>query len=366
MLSGDGVHHVAQAVGGLEGGVAGHERHPGGVAAQVDRGEVGVRLDHPAQGGRDAEALGDDDGQHVVAALPDVGGAGEDGDLAGAVELDLHAGVRHVVLVDGVQGAAHVGAGREADPPAGREAGALVVVAALRDGPADGGVEAHAGHLEPVDGLRVRRDEVVDPHGDRVETEGFGHAVEVDLQGEAGLDGAVPPLGPAGRLVSVQPVAEELVVVQPVGQRHEHAEVVGGHHAVAGIGAAVGPGLEVDGGDPSVPGHAHLEPHPGAVPAAVGVEDLLALEDEPHRAPQAQGQGAGADVGGEGVALAPVPGPHVGLDEPQVGRLQPQHLRQGAVHVVRVLRRAVQGQPLPVLASGSATAAVGLPAARGC
>src|SRR5439155_16120928 len=81
-------------------GISGHAAHVEGIDAQ------------------DFRHHGD---EHVVGALPDLGGAAEHGDLAAAVEQQLHAALRHLVPVDRQPGAAEVRAAGDADAATVRE-----------------------------------------------------------------------------------------------------------------------------------------------------------------------------------------------------------------------------------------------------
>src|SRR5439155_1917463 len=64
--------------------------------------------------------------QHVVRSLADLGGAAEGGDAAAAIQLELHAGMRHVVPVDRQARSRQIRRAGEADASTGRELSELV------------------------------------------------------------------------------------------------------------------------------------------------------------------------------------------------------------------------------------------------
>src|SRR5439155_18360548 len=94
-----------------------------------------------------------------VAALPDVGHPAVHGDAAAAVDLDLRAGVGHVVPVDRQAGPADVAAQRQADALAERQLPELVVPAARLDDAVDALVGRRGGDAELVGRVAVGRGE---------------------------------------------------------------------------------------------------------------------------------------------------------------------------------------------------------------
>src|SRR5690606_22191177 len=143
---------------------------------------------------RDAELLGGDLRDDAVGALSDLGGAAEDGDAAAPRDLDLDPRLGHVVRVDRVVGPGDVARARDAHAAAVRQTAELVLPPA---GPLDGVQtleEAVGLDAQLVDRAGVRAEEVAAPELDRVEADGFGELVELDLEGEARLDGAVAAL----------------------------------------------------------------------------------------------------------------------------------------------------------------------------
>ena len=110
--------HLLRALGRLDRGVAGHERHARRVGAEVHRRQVGVARDDADVEGIDAQDLRHDRREDRVGALADVGRAAEDGHAAAAVELQLDARLRHRVPVDRQARAAEVGRAGEAQAAA--------------------------------------------------------------------------------------------------------------------------------------------------------------------------------------------------------------------------------------------------------
>ena len=76
-----------QLLSGILCGVAGHKGNPARITAKINRCEQGVGREHEYVIHRDAQHLGDDDGQHGIAALADVAGAG--GNEHPAVKINL-------------------------------------------------------------------------------------------------------------------------------------------------------------------------------------------------------------------------------------------------------------------------------------
>src|SRR5690606_27514573 len=94
------------------------------------------------------------------------------------------------------------------------------------------------------------------------------------------LHGPVSALRPARGFIGVNPRGVEAITPENVRRGEELAGVVGRDQAEGGVRAAVDEDVVVDGLDPSVAGGAELRAEPHGVPAAMGVEDLLAgVED---------------------------------------------------------------------------------------
>src|SRR5262249_52906567 len=182
-------------------------------------------------------------------SLADVGGAAEDRDSPAAIDLDLHAGVRHRVPVDGQPGAGEIGRAGEPDAAPGTELPTLVVPAAPRDHVLEARGEADRADPHLVGGDRVRRERVVLTPQPRVEAGVRADLVDVALERVAGLGRAVAALGAAGRLVREDADALELVARDAIRDRLERAGVVEARDAVAPVAAPVEGGAEVHRGD---------------------------------------------------------------------------------------------------------------------
>ncbi len=189
----------------------------------------------------------------------------------------------HVVPIDRQAGAAQVGAQGEADPFAARQLPELLPVAGGLQHLLHAIPQPAARHPQVVHRVREGLHQVPESEGDGVHGQVLRQAVHVDLQGEARLRRAVPPLGAAGGLVRVDPRPLELVGGNVVGGRLQGARVVGRHDPIAAVAAAVQEGTEVHGGDAPVLVHARPHPHEDGVPATMGVEDLLPGEGDLHR-----------------------------------------------------------------------------------
>ena len=129
---------IPETFGGLEGGIARHERDAARVAPQVDGSQVGVGGDHRQILGVEAEDLGDDGSQHGRGALAAVGGHRVHGDAAAAVDLEHDLGLRHVVEVDRESGARQVGADGDTNTAAVGKGAVLLAEPGRLDDPVPG------------------------------------------------------------------------------------------------------------------------------------------------------------------------------------------------------------------------------------
>ena len=201
---------IARALGGLDGGVAHHQRHAARIGAEIDRRQVGVAGDRADVDRIDAQHLGHARDQHVVGALADLGGAAERGDAAAAIELQLHARVRHVVPVDRQAGAGEVRRAGEADAAAVRQLAETCPSSPTAcDDAADALGEADRADAQLVRGQRVRLLDDAQAQLGRIERERLGDLVELHLLAEAGLRRAVAALRAARRLVGEDAAALE-------------------------------------------------------------------------------------------------------------------------------------------------------------
>src|SRR6185503_20486762 len=98
---------------------------------------------------------------------------------AAAVHLDLHAGVRHRVPVDGQARAADVGGPGDPYAPARSQPAALGRVAALRDDLFQAFLQADGAHLHLVGGDGARGQGVVDAPARVVQAQVVAEAVDV-------------------------------------------------------------------------------------------------------------------------------------------------------------------------------------------
>ena len=139
--------------------------------------------------------------QHIVGSLADLGGAAEGGDAAAAIELELHAGMRHVVVVNRQAGAGEIRRAGDADAAAVRQLAERVrPVGGLRDAP-DALGEADGADAQVVGGQRVGLFDDAQAQVGGIDGQRLGDLVELNLLAEAALRRAVAALRPARRLV---------------------------------------------------------------------------------------------------------------------------------------------------------------------
>ena len=224
--------------------------------------------------------------QHIVRSLADLGRAAEHGDAAAAIELQLHARVRHVVPVDRQAGAGEIRRAGEADAAAVAAAcrNALVPAATPSTTLLDAFGEADGADAQVVRGQRIGLLDDAQPQLGGIDAPAVRRSCRAGLRAEAGLRRAVPALGPARRLVGEDAAALEAVGRDVVGDGLQRAGVEGAGDAVRAVGAAVEQRLEVHAGDRAVLLHAGLEAHQHRMAAAVAVEDLFARQADLHRA----------------------------------------------------------------------------------
>ncbi|MDH5211189.1 MAG: hypothetical protein OEW96_05885, partial [Betaproteobacteria bacterium] len=290
----------------------------------------------------DAERLGDERGEHVVRALPELGGAAVHGNLAAAVEQQLHRRVRHLVPVDGDPGAAHVRRAGEAEAAAGPELAAPLLPAGHLDDLADAFGEPGGAHAQPARRKRVGLRHHREAQLGGIEAELFRDLVELHFLAEARLRRAVPALGAAGGLVREYPAGLELEARQLVGDGREHAGVERARRAVRAVGAAVEQRLQVHRREAAVLAHAGAELHQHRVAAAVLVEHLFARQADLHR-PAEHERGLGHhELVVARVALAAEAAAVRRGDDADLRRRHRQHARELAVQVMRVLRAGLQ------------------------
>ena len=193
----------------------------------------------------------------------------------------------------------------------------------------------------------VRRvDQVGAAHGERVQIEQRRHLVEQRLEGMAHVDRAMAAHRAARRQVGVDaetPKAHRADAVQRVQQR---AGVEDRHQPVAAVGAAALHDLGIDRGDLAAPRHAELQPDVGGRPTAVREERVLARAVHRHRAARRARQRGGDHLEVQRLDAVAEAAADAGLDDADARAVQPQHLRQRQVQVVRHLRHRMDGQPL--------------------
>src|SRR6185369_8759102 len=129
------------------------------------------------------------------------GRAAERRHAAAAIELELHAGVRHVVVVDRQAGAGQIRRAGDADAAAVRQLAERVLpVGGLRHATHAFG-ETDGADAEVVRGQRVRLFDDPEAELGGIDRQGLGDLVELNLLAEAALRRAVAALRTARRLV---------------------------------------------------------------------------------------------------------------------------------------------------------------------
>src|SRR5215813_12154569 len=117
---------MPRAFSGLYGGIACHESHAAGIAAEINGREVGVACDDAYIDGIYSEHLGDDIRKDRIGTLTNFRRPAKDGYKAATIQFQLHAGLRHLVVVDWRLGSGHVSAASDPDSLSVRQLSELV------------------------------------------------------------------------------------------------------------------------------------------------------------------------------------------------------------------------------------------------
>src|SRR5215471_20480425 len=190
--------HLPRAFGGLDGGIAGHQSHAAGVAAEIDRSEVGVARHNAYVEGINSQHLGDDIRQDRIGTLTNFRRPAKDGYEAATIQFQLHAGLRHLVVVDWSLGSGHVSAARDPDSLAVRQLSELVFPTRARHDFIDALAQSECTDANPIRRYRVGRNEVLFAHLCRIDSQMIGNLVQLDLLGPTWLGVPWPRFGPQG------------------------------------------------------------------------------------------------------------------------------------------------------------------------
>src|SRR5258708_38545716 len=106
------------------------------------------------------QTLRGDLAEQGIDALADIGGAAEDGDAAGSIELHQYPALRHFIRIDGISGAADVHRARDAEAAARPQLPAALLPARRLLDELEAFQEAVGGDLLPVHRLDELADEV--------------------------------------------------------------------------------------------------------------------------------------------------------------------------------------------------------------
>ena len=236
------------------------------------------------------------DRHHGRGALADFGRAGERGDAAVEIELEIDHRVRLAGPMDRLGGAADVMRAGHAETLARRQLADALAPAARPLDLVETFGEPVAVHHQIVHGAGRRVQQIGAAHRERVEPEFARHAVEQAFEGVAHVDRAVAAHGAAGRQIGVDAIAVVFDRGNIVDALQQRAGIENGDDAVAGISAAALHHLAFAGGDPPVSAHAELEPDVGLRPRAVGEEILLARQLHHDLAGRGAGEQRGDDL----------------------------------------------------------------------
>ena len=141
----------------------------------------------------------------------------------------MHCRLRHVVRIDGVVGAADIGAARDAEAATIRHTAVALFPRRGFFDPAQTLQKAVGAHAKAIDRGAIGADEVSSAQLDGIDAEGHGGLVELALNGEAGLNATMAALGPAGGLIGIGAGTVKAVARKRIGGGQKLPRVIGGH-----------------------------------------------------------------------------------------------------------------------------------------
>ena len=169
----------------------------------------------------------------------------------------------------------------------------------------------------------------------RINTEVFGHVVQMALKRILRLWGTMTPLGTTGGQVCVDPVHVKFIVIELVGHRQQRAGVVGAGNTEAGIRSAIH--LEIGMGHQNLTvlidsgGDFHLL---GMTPAVVG-KHLGSIIEHPHRSAGQLGQYGTGEFKSGRLQLATETTTHKSFDDADIANIHAELPGDIILEVVR-------------------------------
>src|SRR5206468_3988292 len=103
------------AAGRFDRGVSSHQGHAARVAAEIDGRQIGIAGNDANIKRIDAQNFGDDVGENRIRTLANFRRSAKDAHAAAAIQLQLDAGVRQLVVVDWSLRAGHVSTARDSN-----------------------------------------------------------------------------------------------------------------------------------------------------------------------------------------------------------------------------------------------------------
>src|ERR1700730_3867203 len=227
------------ALGGLQGGVAGHNGDTTRVGAQGEGGEVCVSGVEPDIESVETQDFGNYGCENVVRSLTDLTGAGEHSDAAAAVELQLHSGLRHFVPIDREPGARQISGARQSNTSTLRKSPEFVIPARDLDHAANAFGEIDGAQAEKIGGYRVGRFDDAQAKLGGVNLELLGDLVELDFLTEARLDSAMAAFRATGGLVGEGAATLKAIAGDVIRRGLQCAGVESAGNAIGAIGTTV-------------------------------------------------------------------------------------------------------------------------------
>jgi len=246
-------------------------------------------------------------------------------------------------------GASKVGRAREPNP-VGNRTGALLLLPVLPGrvfgkglDPFDetAGVNRHF-----VDRFMRGLDRVLEPYGDRIDSEFLCHHLHLDFRGKAGMSDPMSPHGCGDGIVRKNPVCVVLEIGQLVGKGAHASGQVHRQGTNGRMRAAVRDNTALHAGNGAVLFHPHLVVDDHVVPPATGLEHFFHVVHELDRFAGHLGKKACTEVPCQGIVLgSPEPPSDERLNDPHLVERQVEAGCQVAVDEIGTLLGGPNGDP---------------------
>src|SRR5207247_7343053 len=179
-------------------GVSRHQGDAARVAAEIDGRQIGIAGNDANIKRIDAQNFGDDVGENRIRTLANFRRSAKDAHAAAAIQLQLDAGVRQLVVVDWSLRARHVSAARDSNPFSVRQLSEFIFPAGTRNHFVDALAQGERADSNTVRRYRVGSNRVLLAYLRRIEFQLIGDLVHLDFLDPTRLRSAVASLLTSG------------------------------------------------------------------------------------------------------------------------------------------------------------------------